>query len=79
MLDFVVQIMGDTTMKDLDYNEYLFAILHFERCIKSLDIPMEEAFEKYQTLYEKYLNSDEIVNYSLCDYEAMTRFLGKEV
>ena len=66
-------------MKEFDYNEYLFAILHFKVCIKHTNIPMEEAFERYQTLYEKYLNSDEIVNYSLSDYRVMTRFLEKEV
>jgi hypothetical protein len=66
-------------MKDLDYNEYLFAILHFEAYVKDTDTPLDDAFELYLSKYQKYLKSDVSKNYSLSDYEAMTRFLGKEV
>ncbi|WP_191092626.1 hypothetical protein [Francisella sp. SYW-9] len=42
-------------MKDLDYNEYLFAILHFEAFVKDTDTPLDDAFELYLTKYQKYL------------------------
>ena len=66
-------------MNNINYHEYLFAILHHEVFVKDTYITLDDSFGSYQAMYSKYLSSEVSEDYSLSTYDSMINFLEQGV
>ena len=53
-------------MKEFDYNEYLFAILHFKVCIKHTNIPIRVMTRFLEKEVNQMKNHDFAQAYAYC-------------